>query len=142
MHVIYATSGLVDALLDMAENADPDDVTVGLATSPADELAIDAVPTETPVFSDFYLPSSGGSVSAVFGVDLGTPLGQTQGRFVSHPMGDIELDRRDDLHAVVFVAVPPWDRDSIAAYDRRGRRQELEILEATPPRRSLGDADE
>ncbi|MEF8757955.1 MAG: hypothetical protein V5A33_06935 [Halobacteriales archaeon] len=138
--MIYATSGLVDALLDMAGNADPDDVTVGLATSPADDLAIDAVPAETPVFSDFYLPASGGSVSAVFGVDLGTPLGQTQGRFVSHPMGDIELDRRDDLHAVVFVAVPPWGRDSIAAYDRRGRRQELEVLEATPPRRSLGDA--
>jgi hypothetical protein len=138
--VIHATSGLVDALLDIAENNDPDEVTVGLATTPAREFSIDDVPAETPVFSDFYWPSSGGSVSAVFGVDLGTPLGQTQGRFVSHPRGDPELSRRDDLHAVVFVAVPPWDRDSLIAYDRRGRRQSVEILPVTPPRRSFGDS--
>lgn len=140
--MIYVTSGLVDALLEMAENADPDDVTIGLATSTAGELSIGGLPPETPVFSDFYLPSSGGSVSAVFGVDLGTPLGQTQGRFVSHPLGDPALDRGDDLHAVVFVAIPPWDRDSIAAYDRRGRDQDLEILDVTPPGRSLEDAPE
>jgi hypothetical protein len=140
--VIYVTSGLVDALLDMAANAEPDDLTVGLATSTAAELSIDELPPETPVFSDFYLPSSGGSVSAVFGVDLGTPLGQTQGRFVSHPRGDQALDRRDDLHAVVFVAIPPWDRDSVVAYDRRGRRQDLELIEATPPGRSLEDVPE
>ena len=42
--MIYVTSGLVDALLDMAENADPDDVTVGLATSTAAELSIDDLP--------------------------------------------------------------------------------------------------
>ena len=135
--MIYATSGLVDALLEMAASADPDDVTVALATTPAGDLSIDDVSPETPVFSDFYLPSSGGSVSAVFGVDLGTPLGQTQGRFVSHPRGDPDLSRRDDLHAVVFVAIPPWDRDSIVAYDRRGRRQSVEVLETTPPERSL-----
>lgn len=138
--MIYVTGGLVDVLLDMAESADPDDVTVDLATTPAGELSIDAVPPETPVFSDFYWPSSGGSVSAVFGVDLGTPLGQTQGRFVSHPLGDKKLSRQDDLHAVVFVAIPPWDRGSLIAYDRRGRRQDLEIIDATPPQRSLSDS--
>ena len=131
--MIYVTSGLVDALLDMAANAEPDDLTVGLATSTAAELSIDELPPETPVFSDFYLPSSGGSVSAVFGVDLGTPLGQTQGRFVSHPRGDLAVSETDDLHEVVLVAVPPWDDDSVAAFDRAGRRREFTVLDVEPP---------
>lgn len=140
--MVYVTDGLVDALLDIAESADPDNVTVGLATTPAIDLGIEEIPPENPVFSDFYLPNSGGSISAVFGVDLGTPLGQTQGRFVSHPRGDPALDRRDDLHAVVFVAIPPWERETVVAYDRRGRRQDVEMLAATPPTRTFEDNPE
>jgi hypothetical protein len=85
------------------------------------------------VFTHFYLPSAGSSVNAVFGVDLGTPVAQTAGRFVSHPQGRLDVSKRDDLHAVVFVAVPPWDDDSVAAFDRHGARQDLSILDVEPP---------
>ena len=88
---------------------------------------------ETPVFTHFYMPNSGGSVSAVFGVDLGTPAGQTQGRFVSHPTGRLRLEKTDDFHALIFVAVPPWERDSLAVFDRTGTRQDLTVLDVEPP---------
>ncbi|MFC7175746.1 hypothetical protein [Halosegnis marinus] len=83
------------------------------------------------MYTDFYLPDTGGSVRAVFGMDLGTP--GSQGRFVSHPAGPAELTREDDLHEVVFVAVPPYERDSVRAFDRSGRRLELTLLDAAPP---------
>jgi hypothetical protein len=99
----------------------------------AGELPGTDLDPETPVFTHFYMPDSGGSVSAVFGVDLGTPVGQTQGRFVSHPQGDLRLSKRDDLHEVVFVGVPPWDESSLAAFDRSGREQSLTVLDVEPP---------
>jgi hypothetical protein len=89
-----------------------------------------------PVFTHFYLPRDDDSVSAVFGVDLGTPVGQTQGRFVSHPRGELSVSETDDLHEVVFVAVPPWDDDSVAAFDRRGTRREFSVLDVEPPAES------
>jgi len=92
---------------------------------------------ETPVFTDFYMPETAASVSAVFGLDLSTPPGQTQGRFVSHPMGRLELERTDDLHEVVFVAVPPWELESLAAFDRSGRRRQLRVVDAQPPESSF-----
>lgn len=139
--VVYATRGLAEALLTIARERAPASVTMPLATTPAGELDAEIppeesdgdLPPETPVFTDFYLPEVGNSVSAVFGVDLGTPAGQTQGRFVSHPEGRLELLRTDDLHEVVFVATPPWERESLAAFDRRGRRLALELVEAEPP---------
>lgn len=137
--MIYATRGLVETLLELARKRAPTSVTVGLATTAADELeagTVDLSP-ETPVFTDFYLPNVGDSVSAVFGVDLGTPAGQTQGRFVSHPGGRLELLRTDDLHEVVFVAIPPWDSRSLASFDRRGRELELELVDAVPPDESI-----
>jgi hypothetical protein len=70
-------------------------------------------------------------------MDLGTPIGQTKGRFVSHPEGGLDVSETDDLHAVVFVAVPPWDRDSIAAFDRSGRRLQLDVLDVEPPEEAL-----
>ena len=79
------------------------------------------------------MPGAGGSVSAVFGVDLGTPAGQTQGRFVSHPQGRLRLEKTDDFHALIFVAVPPWETNSLAVFDRTGARQDLTILDVEPP---------
>ena len=135
--VIYATRGMVESLLRMADDADPERVTVSLAVTPASELPDTDLPPETPVFTHFYLPSAGRSVNAVFGVDLGTPVGQTQGRFVSHTDGNLSLTKEDDLHEVVFVAVPPWNEPSLAAFDRRGDQQPLEILDVEPPEEVL-----
>jgi hypothetical protein len=137
--VVHATQGLIEALLELARDAEPSQVTAGLSVTRA--VAFDdppALPPETPILTHFYLPDAGESVSAVFGVDLSTPPGQTQGRFVSHPQGELDVSRRDDLHEVVLVAVPPWDEQSYAAFGRDGRRLELTLVEAEPPVETLG----
>jgi hypothetical protein len=133
---VYATVGLVTALQDIAEDRSPSEVTVALTTTPAGEFEppLD-LPPETPVFTDFYLPGTGGSVAAVFGMDLGTPA--SDGRFVSHPDGHMAVRQTDDLHEVVFVAVPPWEETDVAAFDRRGRGRTLELLDVEPPVESL-----
>lgn len=123
----YITRGLADGLLALASDREPERVTVGLSVTRAADLDTDLDP-ETPVFTHFYFPAEN-SVSGVFGVDLGTP--RTQGRFVSHPDGRLELTLEDDLHEVVFLAVPPWD--AVAAFDRAGRRKELTVLDVEPP---------
>jgi proteasome lid subunit RPN8/RPN11 len=133
---MYATRGLVEALLDLARESEPEAVTIALATTPAGEFA-SQLPPETPVFTHFYFPAAGRSLSAVFGMDLGTPAGQTQGRFVSHPQGKLALSRTDDLHGVVFVAVPPWGTDEIAVFSRDGIERSLELVDAEPPVESL-----
>ncbi|WP_254544183.1 hypothetical protein [Halomarina pelagica] len=134
--MIYVTRGLVDGLLEFARERDPESVTIGLLVTSAGSLdggvPLDLDP-ETPVFTHFYLPETAPSVRAVFGVDLGTP--RTQGRFVSHPDGHLGLKKSDDLHEVVFVAVPPWDR--VVPFSRGGRRQECTVLDATPPTESV-----
>ncbi|PSP79659.1 hypothetical protein BRC81_03920 [Halobacteriales archaeon QS_1_68_20] len=136
--MVYATRGTVEALLELAADAEPRQVTVGLSVTRAGTFPDPPdLPPQTPVFTHFYLPDAGESVSAVFGVDLSTPLGQTQGRFVSHPQGDLDVSREDDLHDVVLVAVPPWDEASIAAFGRDGRRLDLSIVEAHPPDEGL-----
>ena len=140
--MVYVTRALVDVLLDIASDADPNDVTTGVSVTLADELeGADDLPPETPVFTDFFLPDPGNPVNAVFGVDLSTPVRQAQGRFVSHPVGELEVTRRDDLAEIVFVAVPPWQTDagSFAAFDRSGQRRPLEIIDAAPPSQSLTD---
>jgi hypothetical protein len=131
--VLYATQGLVETLLRLAREREPDETTISLSVTPAGELPETGLDPETPVFTHFYLPSAGSSVNAVFGVDLGTPAGQTQGRFVSHPTGDLRLTKRDDFHEVIFIAVPPWDEDSIAAFDRTGTEHDLTVLDVEPP---------
>ena len=133
MTVIYLTEGLLETLLRMAEERDPASTTVPLAITDAGELPDANLSAETPVFTHFYLPNEGDSVNAVFGVDLGTPSGQTPGVFVSHPRGELELSKRDDFREVIFVAVPPWDMESFKIFDRTGDELEFTVLDIEPP---------
>lgn len=138
--MIYITRALVDVLIDLARDADPDAVSTGVSTTRAGALeGADDLPPETPVFTDFYLPDPGNPVNAVFGVDLATPAGQTQGQFVSHPVGELEVSKRDDLAPVIFVATLPWGvgEDSFGAFNRLGERQPVAIVDARPPEGSL-----
>ncbi|MFC6906356.1 hypothetical protein [Halalkalicoccus tibetensis] len=138
--MVYITRGLATALLEFAEEAEPERFSVGLGTTPAGEFDDDeelGLPAETPVFTHFYHPDAGRSVNAVFGMDFSTPAGRTQGRFVSHPQGKLTVELTDDLHATMLVAVPPWEPEGFAAFDRRGDRQPLELLAAEPPTESL-----
>ena len=136
--MVYVTRGLVEVLLDTAADAEPDSVTVVLESTPAGEFPTDlSLDPETPVLSHFYFPDAGGSINAVFGVDLGTPAGRGRARFVSHPQGPPRPTKRDDYAAVVFVAVPPWDESSLAAFDRTGRKLDVSVLDAEPPAESL-----
>lgn len=136
--MVYATRGLIDALLELAAEAEPEELTVSLAVTPADELEGDAdVPEDAPVFTHFYPPDAGRSITAVFGVDLSVPAGQTQGRFIAHPRGNLEVAKTDDLHEAILVAVPPWTESALAAFDRSGKRQPLEVVDAEPPAESL-----
>lgn len=132
--MVFLTRGLRDALLELAADAEPEKLTVPLAITPAEELdGADHLEAETPVFTHFYPPNTGGSVAAVFGMDLSIPARQTQGRFISHPQGHLEVTQTDDLHEVVLVAVPPWTAEMVAAFDRSGRKRELVIVDAEPP---------
>lgn len=144
--MVYVTRPLVEVLIDLASDADPDPVSTGVSVTPAAELegpSVGALPPETPVFTDFLLPDPGNSVNAVFGVDLSTPARNAQGQFVSHPVGELEVTKRDDLAEVVFVAVPPWElsEDTFGAFDRRGERQPLEVVDAEPPAASFESDD-
>ena len=134
--MVYITHGLLTALLEVAADRDPESVTVALAVTPAAELDVD-LPAEASVFTDMYLPGTGGSVAAVFGMDLSTP--GAAGRFVSHPDGTLTLTKEDDLHEVVFVAVPPYDHSCVAAFDRSGREVRYETVDAEPPPGRLDD---
>ena len=134
--VVYVTRGLLDALLELARDRDPGRLTVSVATTPAGELGdeVDLDP-ETPVFTDLYLPDTGRSLSAVFGMDLGTP--RAEGRFLSHPDGYLGVRQTDDLHGVVLVGVPPYDLSSVAAFGRRGEGLALDVLDVEPPQESF-----
>lgn len=135
--MVYITAGLRDTLLRLAREGEPDDVVIPVAISEAEEVKGTDLPPETPLFTHFYMPEAGGSVTAVFGVDLGTPPRQTQGVFVSHPQGRMDVTKEDDLKEVVFVAIPPWDEDSFGAFDRRGDERPLRVLDVEPPEEFL-----
>lgn len=140
---VFLTRPLLETLLERAREAEPDPVSIGLAVTRAEELSgADELPADAPVFTHLYLPTRSNSVSFVFGVDLQTPPGRTQGQFVAHPRSALRVTKRDDLREVVIVAVPPWDADSVAAFDRRGRRRPLRIVDATPPDESLPSRDQ
>lgn len=132
---VFVAADLLEALCELAADRDPDAVSVPLAVTLAAELD-DAAPAEGPVFTHFYLPDTGRSVRAVFGVDLGTPSGATPGIFLSHPDGRRELTKRDELREVVFIAVPPWNPSAVVAFDRRGRRRPLRSVDVAVPEES------
>ncbi|MDZ7745551.1 MAG: hypothetical protein U5K28_03145 [Halobacteriales archaeon] len=126
----YVTRGLATVLLEIASDRDPKSVKVALVTQPAGELDGSGLAPDQPVFTEFYFPDTAGSVDAVFGMDLGTP--DSDGRFISHPDGQFDVLITDDFHSVVFVAVPPYDRDSLAAFDRSGTELPLTVLDIEP----------
>lgn len=128
--VVYITQGLLTALLELADDRDPTSITVSLTVTPAAELDAD-LPADRSVFTDMYLPETGGSVTAVFGMDISTP--GAAGRFVSHPNGPLALTKADDLHEVVFVAVPPYDAEDVAAFGRSGSGRPIDIVDVEPP---------
>lgn len=128
---IYITEGLVKALLEIASRQDPQPVAIDLGATKAKEYneISDKLDGETLVLTDMYMPTDQQSVSAVFGMDISTPVGRTYGRFVSHPDGTLDLTTKDNLHEIVIVAVPPWNQKQIKAFDRRGRAMEMEMLD-------------
>ncbi|MFO7926563.1 MAG: hypothetical protein ACQET5_09040 [Halobacteriota archaeon] len=128
--MVYITRALLTALLELGEDRDPSSVTVSLAVTPARDLDA-GLPPDRVVFTDMYLPDTGGSVTAVFGMDLSTP--GAAGRFITHPDGTLALTKADDLHETVFVAVPPYDIESVAAFDRSGTGRSMVIVDAEPP---------
>lgn len=134
--MIYITRGLVDTLLRLAAEEEPDATTIPLAVTQVKDLDEVDLPPEAPVFTHFYMPSEGDAVNAIFGVDLKTPAAQTPGVFVSHPRGELQVTKRDDLREVVFVAVPPWTDESFKAFDRKGRIQDFSVLDIEPPEES------
>ena len=136
--MIHVTRGLLTVLLARAEDEDPDGVGIRLSATPAAEFEADlGLDPETPVLTHFTLPSVGSSVNSVFGVDLGTPAGRGGARFLSHPDGFLGVSRTDDLAAVVLVAVPPYDDDAVAAFDRSGDGLSLAVVDAAPPTESV-----
>lgn len=137
--VVSITRGLLTALLELAEDRDPNPVTVSLTVTSAAELEA-GLPAGQSVFTDMYLPDTGSSVTAVFGMDLSTP--RAAGRFVSHPDGALTLTKSDDLHEVVFVAAPPYDGESVAAFNRSGTGLPLDIVDVEPPIEELGGVPE
>ncbi|MGZ0747156.1 hypothetical protein [Haloparvum sp. AD34] len=136
--MVHVTRDLLTVLLDHAAEREPSTVSIQLTATPAGEFesALDLDP-ETPVLTHFTLPDVGGSVNAVFGVDLGTPAGRGRARFVSHPDGSPELTKTDDLAGVVLVAIPPWEPSDVVAYDRAGTRIDLAIVDAAPPEETV-----
>jgi len=136
--MIHVTRDLLTVLLEHATDRDPAAASLQLSATPArefdEELGMDP---ETPVLTHFTLADVGGSVNAVFGVDLGTPAERGRARFLSHPDGHLGLSKTDDLAAVVIVAVPPYDDDHVAAFDRAGDGIELVVLDAVPPEESV-----
>lgn len=136
--MVYITRGLLDALLEMAAEDDPEGVSVVLASTKAGEFDAEVgLDTETSVLTHFYFPEASGSVNAVFGVDLGTPAGRGRARFVSHPNGRLEATREDTFAAALVVAVPPWNESSCAVFDRNNRELDLDVLDAEPPQETL-----
>jgi hypothetical protein len=136
--VVYITRGLLDALLEMAAAEEPTSISVVLASTPAGDFEAELdLELDIPVLSHFYFPSAIGSVTAVFGIDLGTPAGRSRARFVSHPQGPLEATREDTFAAALVVAVPPWTEASCAAFDRNDRELELDVLDVEPPRETV-----
>lgn len=135
---VYVTADLVEVLIEFAADRDPQQANVPIAATPAGDLTgadsrLEDLDPATPVLTHFYLPDAAGSVNAVFGIDLGTPSGGAQARFVSHPTGPRTVTKTDDLAGVILIAVPPWDAETVTAFDRNGSKLDLTQLNAEPP---------
>lgn len=138
MSVIHVTRDLLTVLLEQAADRDPSAVNLTLSATRAGEFETETgLDPATPVVTHFTPAGVGGSVNAVFGVDIGTPVGGGGARFLSHPDGFLGVSKTDDLAAVVLVAVPPYDDDAVAAFDRAGEGVELAVLDAAPPEESI-----
>lgn len=137
--MVLVTRDLLSVLLERADERDPDPVTVALDATPAGELSgdVDGLDPELPVLTHFYFPGAGGSVAAVFGMDLGTPA--SSARFLSHPDGNPRLTKADDLAAAVLVVTPPYRVEEVRAYDRHGRQLDLRVVDAVPPEERIED---
>lgn len=135
---VWITRGLLAALIARAADAEPSCANLVLDATPAADLRpAPDLPAGRPVLTHLYLPDAGRSIGAVFGVDLGRAAGDGAARFVSHPQGPLGVTRSDDMAAAVLVAVPPWDPDHVAAFDRSGRRRRLHVVDAEPPEERL-----
>jgi hypothetical protein len=135
---VYVTADLIEVLIEFAADRDPQQANVPIAATSAGDLTgddnrLEELAPATPVLTHFYLPDAAGSVNAVFGMDLGTPSGGAQARFVSHPTGPRAITKTDDLAGVILIATPPWDAETVTAFDRSGGRLELTQLHAEPP---------
>ncbi len=136
--MIHITRDLLTVLLDLAAEEDPQESNIRLSATRAGEFEEETgLDPEVPVLTHFTLSGVGSSVNAVFGVELGTPAGHGGARFLSHPDGFLGVSKADDLAAVVIVAIPPYDDDSVAAFDRAGDGVELAVLDAAPPEESV-----
>ncbi|WP_418285185.1 hypothetical protein [Halorubrum sp. DTA46] len=136
--MIHITRDLLTVLLDHAADSDPEETNLRLSATRAGEFdEPTGLDPAIPVLTHFTLTGVGGSVNAVFGVELGTPAGHGSARFVSHPDGFLGVSKTDDLAAVVLVAVPPYDGDTVAAFDRTGDGVELAVVDAAPPEESV-----
>jgi len=52
------------------------------------------------------------------------------------------LTKADDLHEVVFVAVPPYDTEAVGAFTRSGTGLPIELVDVEPPEGTLEEASE
>lgn len=141
---VYITSGLLAGLLDLAQRRDPESVSAALTTKQARRLDgpdVEMLDPDTPVFAEFYMPSDKQALNAVFGVDITVPHAQTQGRFLSHPRGELTVTTEDDLHEVILIGVPPWQESDVAAFNRSGERRPLTVLTARPPEPGFSSAE-
>lgn len=128
---VYISRPLARYLLDRADEADPQKVSLLLTTT--DGATIAAAPDDADVFTGFYLDGVQAPLRRVFGVNLGIPPGQTAGRFISHPEGDRGVRLTDDLHSIIFVGIPPWTPDDIEAYGGAGGRRDVRVIDVDLP---------
>lgn len=125
---VFIIEDLLDTLLDLASRSDPRKISIGLASENSKNLDLKNIPSNIEVFYDFYYPS-GKSIKEVFGMDISTPPSSTQARFISHPSGYTKIMKEDELHRIIFIAVPPWTKESIKVYNRNGEEYNLEIID-------------
>ena len=127
--MLYITDALLELLLERARDREPQSVSIKLAVEPAKKLDLATeIDPETPVFADYYFPTAGDSITAVFGMDFSIPPGQTQGIFISHPQGPLAATERDEFAERVIIAVPPWKPENVAAFDRSGNEYTITVV--------------